>query len=49
MKNGHPNLENALRVAIRAKVMFSDQDYEELKEWIEVDKAAKELEESMIL
>ena len=47
MKNGHPNLENALRVAIRAKVMFSDQDYEEIKRWIEADKAAKELEESM--
>ena len=49
MKNGHPNLENALRVAIRAKVMFSDEDYEEMKEWIETDKAAKELEEGMKL
>ena len=47
MINGHPDFYNAFRMAVRAKVIFSDQDYEELKEWIETDKAAKELEESM--
>ena len=47
MKNGHPNLKNALRLAIRGNVILSDEDLDRIEDWVKTEREIRKIEDEM--
>ena len=47
MREVTPNLRNVLKLAIRGDVIFSEQDLDKIVEWVETERAIKEMEGRM--